>query len=231
MQRLRRCRVPAIRFFPLILAFLVAVLVGACDFWPKDLKPLADSISRQVSGETTAWLVSGDVVIIGVAGSPLYRQQRAELVAVATDIAEQAVAYIPTPLESIAITFHEGEISEDPEKMRQFIYLVTDNRPVLQPYIDEDATGPLGHDELAAAVDRLGDSVTGAQRDCVLAEAEQRASAAGDPETLDPASIEFLTAGAWDDLDAFARRLFLAQALTSKAVFVCAAPRKAGTNS
>jgi len=202
------------------------MLVGACDFWPRDLEPLAESISGQASGETTAWLVAGDVVVIDVAGSPFYRQDPAELETLATDIAEQTVAYISAPLESIAVTFHEGEISENAEKRRQFIFLVTENHPVLQPYIDVDVTGPLTDEELQAAVDRMGESVTGEQRSCVLGEVERRARTAGDPETVDPASVEFLPAGNWDDLDAFARRLFLAQAITTKALFVCASARK-----
>jgi len=206
--------------------FLVALLIGACDFWPKDLETLAKSISKQVSGNTTAWLVAGDVVVIDVAGSPYYRQDQSEQEALATDIAEQTVAYIAAPLESIAITFHEGDISESPEKQSQFIFLVTENRPVLQPYLDDDASGPLTDYEIEAAVDRLGETVTGEQRQCVLAEVEERARTAGDPETLDPAGVEFLSAGTWDDLDAFARRLFLAQAITSQALFECASARK-----
>ena len=130
------------------------------------------------------------------------------------------------PLESIVVTFHEGEISENAEQQRQFIFLVTENRPVLQPFIDEDATGPLTDDELEAAVDRLGETVTREQRVCVQGEVKQRAKAAGDPETLDPANVEFFTAGTWDDLDAFAKRLFLAQAITSQALFACASTRK-----
>lgn len=214
-----------------MLSFLLAVLLSACDFWPKDLKPLADSIGRQVSGETTAWLVSGDVVVIGVAGSPLYRQERAELETLAIDIAEQAAAYIAAPLESIAITFHEGEISENPARMREFIFLVVDNRPVLQPDIDADATGPLTHDEVRAAVDRLGESVTTEQHGCALDEAEKRARVSGDPETLDPAGVEFLSAETWNELDAFGKRLFLAQALVSKAFFVCVSARQPNLDS
>ncbi len=216
----------ATRFLSTTFALLAALLVGACDFWPKDLEKLAESISKQVSGKTTAWLVAGDVVVIDVAGSPFYRRDQAELEAVVTDIAEQVVAYISAPLESIAVTFHEGEISENPQKQSQFIFLVMENRPVLQPFIDDDATGPLIGDELEAAVDRLGETVTWEQRECVLGEVERRARNVGDPETLDPAGVEFLAAGSWDDLDAFAKRLFLAQAITSKALFVCVSADK-----
>ena len=215
-----------LRYLSFTGVLLAAILAGACDFWPRDLEPLAQSISKQVSGNATAWLVAGDVVVIDVAGSPFYRHDQPELETLATDIAEQTVAFVSAPLESIAVTFHEGEISENTEKQRQFIFLVTENRPVLQPFIDEDATGPLTDDELEAAIDRLGETVTGEQRVCVQGEVKRRAKAAGDPETLDPASVELLPAGAWDDMDAFARRLFLAQAITTKALFACASARK-----
>ena len=124
------------RLFSIGWVLVVAVSVSACDFWPKDLKPFADSISRQVSGETTAWLVGGDVIVITVAKSPVYHADQPELEAQATDIAKQAIAYTETALESIAITFYEGEVADDQEKMREFIFLVMENRPVLQPYLD-----------------------------------------------------------------------------------------------
>ena len=205
-------------------AFLAALLLSACDFWPRDLKPLAESMTQQVSGETTVWLVAGDVVIINVAGSPLYRTTRPELEAVAIELAEQALAFAAAPLESIAITFHEGELSEDPEKMQEFIFLVTEDGPVLQPVFDTGATGPLTPDEVQAAVDRLGESLTEDQKNCILAETQRRARTAGNPETLDQASVEFLhavSAETWNALDGFGKRIILMQAITSKAVFDC----------
>jgi len=108
--------------------------------------------------------------------------------------------------------------------MREFIFLVMEKRPVLQPYLDLDATGPLTADEIEVAIDRLdeaydqlGESLTGEYRKCVLAEAEKRAHDAGDP-----GSVEFLPAEPWNKLDAFSKRIFLTQAITSKALFICA---------
>ena len=49
-----------------------------------------------------------------------------------------------------------------------------------------------------------------------------RARDAGDPETLDPANVEFLTAETWDALDAFGKRLILTQAIITEALFLCA---------
>jgi len=207
---------------------MVAISVSACDLWPKELGSLAESITQQVSGDTTAWLLGGDVVVINVAGSPSYRILQSELEALATGIAEQAIEYSTAPLESIAITFYEGEVSENSEKMREFIFLVMEKRPVLQPYLDLDAMGPLTADEIEVAIyrldeayDQLGKSLTGEYRKCVLAEAEKRAHDAGDPETLDPGSVEFLAAEPWYVLDGFSKRIFLAQAIMSKALFIC----------
>ena len=201
---------------------LVAILVSACDFWPKDLQSLAESISQQVSGETTAWLVGGDSIVINVASSPLYLVDQPELEIRATDIAEQAIGFSEVPLEAIAITFYEGEVTEDQEKMREFIFLVKENRPILQPYLDFDATGPLTPDEVQAAIDRLGETVTGVQKECIHKEMEARARVAGDPETLDPATFEYLSAESWYVLDPFGKRLILAGALTTEALFFCA---------
>ena len=212
------------RLLSIKLMFLVAILVSACDFWPKDLQSLAESISQKVSGETTAWLVGGDTVVINVAGSPRYRANQSELEALATEVAGQTIGFSGAPLEAIAITFHEGTVSEDPETMREFIFLVVENRPVLQPYLDVTATGPLTPDEIQAAIDRLGEFVTGEQRECVLGEMEKYANIAGDPETLDPARVEFLSdlpAENWNVLDAFGKRIILGQVITTKAMFFC----------
>lgn len=213
------------RFHPIKLAVLAAVMVSACDFWPRDLGPLAESISHQVSGETTAWLVGGDVVVIDIVNSPLIRAAQLELESQATDIAEQTIEFTEAPLESIAITFYESGVTDDRRKDRDFIFLVMENRPVLQPYLDVDAAGPLTLDEIQAAIDRIGDTLTENQRECVLEEAQQRAQDAGDPETLDAASVDFLTAETWKELDTFGKRLILTGAITGEALFACAQRR------
>ena len=211
------------RFIAVTLGCLLTMLIGGCDLWPKDLKSLADSIARQVSGETSAWLLSGDIVVIDVAGSPFYREPQPELEATAIDLANQVIVSSTKPLESIIITFHEEEVSEDAERMREFIFLVIENRPVLQPDQDLDASGPLTLDEVQLRfIDPMDDTLTSEQKTCVLGEVARRARMAGDPETLDPANVEFLSAGSWSQLDSFGKRLILAQAITTKAFFVCA---------
>ena len=146
---------------------MVAVaLLSACDLWPKELDALADSVSRKVSGETTAMLLGGDVVVLEIAGSPLYSESAPVLEAAAMDIAAQAVDAVEAPLEGIVIGFHEGEISEDADKTREFVFAVIEGRPILQPDFDFDATGPLTAEEIDAAIDRLGEPVTEAQKQC-----------------------------------------------------------------
>ena len=57
--------------------------------------------------------------------------------------------------------------------------------------------------------------------DCIAEEVARLTREAGDPETLDPSTVEFLPVKSWSKLDAFGRRLALAQAITTKALFTC----------
>jgi len=59
------------------------------------------------------------------------------------------------------------------------------------------------------------------RRACVLEEIREQAQAAGDPERLDPSEIEILPKDGWRDVGVFGRRLILAQAIVTKASFVC----------
>lgn len=126
------------RFF--LPGFLMVALamapVSGCDYWPEELRPLAESISRQVSGETIAWRVGRDVVVINVANSPLYHDQPEALETIATGLATQAIEYCEVTLESVAITFHEQGVSDDPGTMREYIFLVRDGRPGLLTDVD-----------------------------------------------------------------------------------------------
>lgn len=85
-----------------------------------------------------------------------------------------------------------------------------------------DATGPLTMEEIETNFLSLMDvPLSEERRECVYREIEERARAAGDPETLDPATIEFLPTEEWSKLDAYGKRLILTQAITTKASFVC----------
>lgn len=210
------------RFFAIKLMLVAAILASACDLVPDDLDALAESIDRQVSGKTTAWLVGGDVVVIDVAGSPLYGSPQAELETVASGIAEQAIAFTETTLVSVAITFHQGGVTDQAERQREFIFLVTDGHPALQPLLNYDATGPLTPEEVQALfIDPMGETLATQNVDCILEEVARLTRDAGDPESLDPATVEFLPTDSWASLDAFGRRLLLAQAITTKALFTC----------
>jgi hypothetical protein len=207
------------RFF---VSMLATLLLSACHFMPDDLEALAESIGEQVSGEATAWLVGGDVVLIDVAGSPLFGVTGPELETVAAGIAEQAIDYTDAALVSVAVTFHQGPVSDDPEKQREFIFLVSDGRPTLQPLLDFDATGPLTSEEVQALfIDPMGETLAIQDMDCIMEEVDRLTREAGDPESLDPAAVEFLPTDSWSSLDAFGRRLVLAQAITTNALFSC----------
>lgn len=210
-----------------MLGVLGAILLGGCDFWPRELDTLAESIGRQSAGEVNAWLLGGDFVVIDVARSPLSRQPRTALAAVAADFAGQAVAAVPAPLESVVVTFQLDGIGDAENPQQEFLFLLIDGRPVLQTLPDADAAGPLGASEIRAAADRLGDGVSAEQRRCLLDEAQDRADRLGDPELATVEKLEAvasLPAGTLRVLDPVSRRLLLAQAVASEALFHCLHP-------
>lgn len=85
-----------------------------------------------------------------------------------------------------------------------------------------DRTGPLTMEEVNANfLSRMELDVSDEEWQCMLREVEARIQAAGDPETLDPTTIEMLPTDNWDDLDAFGRRLVLMQVITTQAFFAC----------
>ena len=84
-----------------------------------------------MSGEAIAWRVGKDVVVVNVANSPLYHGSPEDLETTATGLAAQAIDYCEVPLESVAVTFHEEEISEEPGAMREYIFLVRGGQPEL----------------------------------------------------------------------------------------------------
>lgn len=205
------------------LALLFLVSLGACNFWPKDLDELSNTITEQLGGKTTAWRVGGDVVVISIEGSPAWSDSPEVLESKATGIATQAIGYVEVPLESIVITFYEDVVTDHAEKIREFIFLVVDDSPVLQPSFDLNASGPLTLDELQTLfLDGMEDVLKDENRACVLNEVELLASRYGDPETLDPAEIDYLSADTWQVLDGFSKRLILGQAIVTDASFTCA---------
>ena len=88
-----------------------------------------------------------------------------------------------------------------------------------------DASGPLTLDEIQANfLSFMDEPLNEEERECVYREIEDRARVAGDPETLEPATVELLPTGEWDRLDPSGKRLILTQAITTKAFFVCNRP-------
>ncbi len=87
------------------------------------------------------------------------------------------------------------------------------------------ATGPLTLAEVEANfLAFMDEPLAGERKQCVFREVTERARVAGDPEALDPAAVELLPADGWDQLDPSGKRLILAQAIGTKAFFVCKWP-------
>jgi hypothetical protein len=129
------------------------------------------------------------------------------------------------------VTFHESEITDDEAKMREFMFLIEDERPVLQPALITKTTGPLSAQEIEVFFEQLGESTAAAEKECMLREMARSAAVAGDPETLDPSTLELLEPmppATWRALDATGRRLILAQLLTSEALFDCVSQETRG---
>lgn len=204
-----------------IAGLMIALMLGGCDWWPQNLSSLEQSIARLTGGEVTAWRVSGDAVVISVEASNRFQEPDQVLEALATDIVAQALKAQTDPVESVIITFYQNQITDDPAQMRDYVYLVNDGIPVLQPDFDFYASGPLSTAELEMSLDQLGDAIAEDQRPCVLEQMQQRAKAAGDPETLAAESLPSLPAEQWQLLDAFGKRLILTQVITTDAMFAC----------
>lgn len=85
-----------------------------------------------------------------------------------------------------------------------------------------DATGPLTLEEVEANfLSRVDLDLSEQRRECVYREVEARARAAGDPETLDPATVEMLPAEQWGELHPHGRRLVLAAVISNRAISEC----------
>lgn len=136
-------------------------------------------------------LLGGDVVVISVTNSPLFFEASVELEALASEIASKAIVGAGVSLESISITFFEGEISEEADKQREFFFLIKDNQAVLQPIFNFDTTGPITLAEFEVFIANVETPLGEEQQKCIFKEVETRSQAIGDPETLDPTTVEF----------------------------------------
>lgn len=88
-----------------------------------------------------------------------------------------------------------------------------------------DAAGPLTLGEVQSNfLAFMEKPLTGRRQECVFKEIEERVRAAGDPATLDPATVELLPAHQWGQLDPVDKRILLTQAIVTKAYLVCGRP-------
>lgn len=96
------------------------------------------------------------------------------------------------------------------------------------PLTNEDASKmgtlgdswPLTNEEIysfASKMESLGDKVI----NCLVKEAISNASRIGDPEKLDPSSVELLPVDYWDALNKSEKRIILTQVVFNQAIPLC----------
>lgn len=115
-------------------ALLIAVLLGGCHLWPKELSQLAESLTAKGYGQTKVWLLGGDVLVINVSKSTIYDAPQEKIEAAALQLAKISVESVKTPLESISVTFHQDKTFDDPAKFREFYFFVKGEQ--LEPFED-----------------------------------------------------------------------------------------------
>ena len=85
-----------------------------------------------------------------------------------------------------------------------------------------DASGPLTlHEIQSNYLVFMDEPLEGKRKECVFIEIQKGASAAGDPESLDPETVEFLPVENWHRLGQDGRRIILTQAILTQAFFNC----------
>jgi hypothetical protein len=85
-----------------------------------------------------------------------------------------------------------------------------------------DASGPLTVEEIEAnLLWNLDLENTGLEQECMRREIARLAETAGDPETLDPSTVELLSDDTWQGLDPFTRRLMLGTVIVTEATNAC----------
>lgn len=87
--------------------------------------------------------------------------------------------------------------------------------------VDQEASGPLTLDELKINLPkRLTDAGNTGQERCILETTERLAIEAGDPLTVDPADLEFLSPKYTELGDSY-KRIILTQAIITEAFSIC----------
>lgn len=100
-----------------------------------------------------------------------------------------------------------------------------DNSETAEPpffKVDRFGNGPLTMRELQINVPSELAAEFSDGGDCLIAKVEEFAAEAGDPQTLDPSTVELLSElEDWQELDRYSKRLILAQTIISNAGRVC----------
>jgi len=81
--------------------------------------------------------------------------------------------------------------------------------------------GPLTQDEIDYFLSKLQQPQSEAYQACMSLEAKLRAEKIGDPETLDPSTVDLLPTDHWNDLDKPGRRILLTQVIMNQAIIEC----------
>jgi|GEM_PF-1943705 len=94
-------------------------------------------------------------------------------------------------------------------------------KELIEPSPFEANIGSLSSDEIQFFASKMRESLGDDIADCMIKEASFRASQLGDPETLDPTTVELLPADGWDDLDKPSKRLILTQVVFNQTLKPC----------
>ena len=81
--------------------------------------------------------------------------------------------------------------------------------------------GPLTGNEIQYLTSELKKSIGDEVAECLLKEATVRASKLGDPETLDPTTVELLPVDQWSTLGKSGKRIILTQVVINQAIPIC----------
>ena len=81
--------------------------------------------------------------------------------------------------------------------------------------------GPLTGNEIQYLTSKMKESIGDEVAECLLKVATVRASKLGDPETLDPTTVELLPVDQWSMLDKSGKRSILTQVVINQAIPLC----------
>ena len=92
---------------------------------------------------------------------------------------------------------------------------------LFQPSPFDIKNGPLTSEEIQEFTSSMKESIGDEVTDCLSKEAAVRAAKIGDPETLDPTTVELLPVNQWAALDKSGKRLILTQVVINQAIPFC----------